>query len=574
MNNQLNSRFWQQFWEITKPYWVSRQQIKARIILLLLMVFSIFSSVFLILETLQRGEILSGLAAQDYQRFWQATLLFLGLIIFGVPSLAFNNYIQANLSLNWRRWMTRNFLERYLDHQAFYRLNSNSEIDNPDQRISEDIRAFTQQSLYFFILLFNSVIQLIFFIGLLWSISHFLTLFLILYALAGTLIATIVFARNLAKINYVQLQKEAEFRYGLVQVQDRAEAIALYQGQAQESNQLHHRFLQVYQNFSRLIRWEFNLSLFQNSLQYITFILPVIILAPRILSGQLEIGVIAQSESAFGRIWLSLSLIINELEQLSALAAAITRLFILNQALESLDQTTQNSRINFQESQQFEIENLTLRTPNHQQTLIQNLSLIVQSNESLLITGVSGVGKSSLLRAIAGLWTSGVGKITRPPREQIFFLSQNPYMILGSLRQQLLYPHPETQYKEEQLLDTLKQVNLANLSTQFGGLEAVIKWDQVLSVGEQQRLAFARLLLHKPQYAILDEATSALDEENEERLYQHLQNIGIHPISVGHRSTLLKYHQQVLELSADLKWRLLDADHYRFYNEKPYESKN
>ncbi|MDY7023413.1 MAG: ATP-binding cassette domain-containing protein, partial [Cyanobacteriota bacterium] len=268
---------------------------------------------------------------------------------------------------------------------------------------------------------------------------------------------------------------------------------------------------------------------------------------------------------------LSLSLIINELEQLSALAAAITRLFILNQALESLDQTTQNSSINFQESQQFEIENLTLRTPNHQQTLIQNLSLIIQSNESLLITGVSGVGKSSLLRAIAGLWTSGVGKITRPPREQIFFLSQNPYMILGSLRQQLLYPHPETQYKEEQLLDTLKQVNLANLSTQFGGLEAVRKWDQVLSVGEQQRLAFARLLLHKPQYAILDEATSALDEENEERLYQHLQNIGIYPISVGHRSTLLKYHQQVLELSADLKWRLLDAHHYRFYNEKPYE---
>jgi putative ABC transport system ATP-binding protein/putative ATP-binding cassette transporter len=312
---------------------------------LLLFVLSIVSSGFLILETLQRGEILSGLADQNYPRFWQATLLFLGLILIGVPSLAFNNYVQADLSLRWRRWMTRNFLERYLAHQAFYHLNSNPEIDNPDQRISEDIRAFTQQSLYFLVLVFGSIIQLIFFIGLLWSISKFLTLFLILYTLAGTLIATVVFARNLAKINYVQRQKEAELRYGLVHVQDHAEGIALYRGQSQASQKLYHRFFQVYQNFNRLIRWEFNLSLFQNSLQYITFILPAVILAPGILSGQLEIGVIVQSESAFGRIWFALSLIINELEQLSALAAATTRLFVLNQALKQTNYFPQNKQI-------------------------------------------------------------------------------------------------------------------------------------------------------------------------------------------------------------------------------------
>ncbi len=312
---------------------------------MLLFVLSIVSSGFLILETLQRGEILSGLADQNYPRFWQATLLFLGLILIGVPSLAFNNYVQADLSLRWRRWMTRNFLERYLAHQAFYHLNSNPEIDNPDQRISEDIRAFTQQSLYFLVLVFGSIIQLIFFIGLLWSISKFLTLFLILYTLAGTLIATVVFARNLAKINYVQRQKEAELRYGLVHVQDHAEGIALYRGQSQASQKLYHRFFQVYQNFNRLIRWEFNLSLFQNSLQYITFILPAVILAPGILSGQLEIGVIVQSESAFGRIWFALSLIINELEQLSALAAATTRLFVLNQALKQTNYFPQNKQI-------------------------------------------------------------------------------------------------------------------------------------------------------------------------------------------------------------------------------------
>jgi ABC-type uncharacterized transport system fused permease/ATPase subunit len=569
MNHQFNTQFWQQFGLIAKPYWFSGEKRKARRSLLLLIILSIISSGFLVLETLQRGEILSGLAEQNYSRFWQATLLFLGLILIGVPSLAFNNYIQSNLSLHWRRWMTRNFLERYLDHQAFYHLNTNSEVDHPDQRISEDIRAFTQQSLYFLVLIFNAVIQLILFIGLLWSISHFLTLFLVLYALVGTLIATVVFARNLAKINYVQLQKEAELRYGLVHLQDHAEAIALYQGQSQTSQGLYNRFLQVYQNFSRLIQWEFNLSLFQNSLQYITFILPAIILAPSILSGQLEIGVIAQSESAFGRIWFALSLIINELQQLSALAASATRLFILNQALNNSDKFSRKTSIKTQENQQFKLENIILKTPDHQKILIQNLSLILHSNESLLITGASGVGKSSLLRAIASLWTSGEGKITRPQREQMFFLPQRPYMILGSLRQQLLYPHSESQFNDEQLLHVLKQVNLPHISAQFGGLDSVIKWSQVLSLGEQQRLAFARLLLHQPQYVILDEATSALDEENEELLYQYLQKIEINLISVGHRSTLLKYHQQVLELSENLNWRLMASHNYYCSDSNP-----
>lgn len=210
------------------------------------------------------------------------------------------------------------------------------------------------------------------------------------------------------------------------------------------------------------------------------------------------------------------------------------------------------------------LQHLTLQTPNYQTTLVRDVSLAVPPGQGLLIVGASGVGKSSLLRALAGLWRSGTGTIIRPTAEQMLFLPQGPYMILGSLRRQLLYPNIQAPLDDQQLLQILLQVNLADLEEKFGGLDAVEDWSQVLSVGEQQRLAFARLLLTQPRYAILDEATSALDLKNEELLYLKLQQTSITFISVGHRSTLLKYHQRVLELAGDRSWHLRPGAGYRF----------
>ncbi|ELR98275.1 ABC transporter ATP-binding protein/permease [Gloeocapsa sp. PCC 73106] len=542
-----------QFWKIAKPYWVSSEKWKAISLFILMILLSIVSTGLLLLLSIFLGEVTSALADQDFERFLQGIFVFLGMMIVGVPLLSYKIYLQANLGLRWRYWLTDYFLTKYLEKQSFYQLTFYPEIDNPDQRIAEDIKTFTQQSLNFVIIILDAVLQLIAFTGLLWSISKLLMIFLILYAVIGMILTTFIFGRILIEINSEQLKREADFRFSLVRIRENAEAIAFYQGQLSEKEQVKERFIRVFQNFQYLIRATLNLNLFQNGYQYITFVLPGVILAPRIFSGELEIGDFTKAGVAFRSILFALALLITQFDEISAFAAGITRLDALKAFL--TESPTGKTTLEIIEAADLALKNVTLQTPDYQTTLIHNLSLVVPSGQGLLIMGNSGVGKSSLLRALAGLWNSGSGEIFRPKREQILFLPQRPYMILGPLRQQLLYPRLSLDCADEELLKVLKRVNLANLVTRFNGLDAIADWSNVLSLGEQQRLAFARLLLNQPRYAILDEATSALDEKNEALLYQHLQETAITFVSVGHRLSLLKYHHQVLELIGNGEWK-------------------
>jgi vitamin B12/bleomycin/antimicrobial peptide transport system ATP-binding/permease protein len=553
--NRFNFKVVKRFWAIAKLYWLGNEKQRALNLLVLLGVLLLTSTLVKVFLNTQQGEWISALSAHDSARFWRTVLVALGgIIIFGFVNSGYG-YMQQTIAIYWRRWLTHHFLNQYFSNRAFYELsNSNQEIDNPDQRISEDVASFCQQSILSLVSILESIFIVIAFSSILWSISKNLVFALVIYSTLAYLITIGFYGNNLTKLNYEQLKKEANFRFGLVRIRENAESIAFYNGISQEDNKVKLIFQEVFNNFKRLILWsEVYLNIFKFQFSYLPWVIPGVILAQQTLAGEIEVGKVIEAAGAFGNVAFSVNVIMYQFDKYTKFAASINRLYIFYEYLKQPRKEVANARtIDIIKDRRLAVNNLTLQTPNSQKTLFKNLSVELQPGQGLLIMGESGCGKSSLLRALAGLWNSGTGVIVRPELEEMLFLPQRPYMILGTLREQLIYPNAKVDLSNEELYQILHKVNLSDLAERFGGLGVEKDWSDVLSLGEQQRLAFARILVTKPKYTILDESTSALDVKNEENLYRLLLEIGTTFISVGHRPTLKKYHQIVVNISLDI----------------------
>jgi vitamin B12/bleomycin/antimicrobial peptide transport system ATP-binding/permease protein len=564
---RFNLNVFREFWAIAKFYWSSEDKWRARGLLLAVILLSLGYTGLSVLLNNKRGVLISALSAHDEARFWQTILVFAGTLVVYAPLFAGYVYLRDRLGVEWRQWLTNSFIDRYFQNRAFYNLNyAAANIDNPDQRIAEDVKSFTQESLTLLLAVVDSLLAIAAFTSVLWGISHQLVLFLVVYATIGTLTTIGIFGQPLMRLSFERLKKEADFRFSLVRVRENAEAIAFYQGEQYESDRIKGRFSEVFDNFKRLIFWELNLNVLTNAYEFIPFILPAIVVAPGIFAGELEVGKVTEAQGAFIRIFFSLNLIVARFQSLTTFGAGVERLYTFMNSLAATETSTDKSedeaqnQIETETAELLALEQMTLQTPDRQRTLIENLSLRLATGEGLLVRGPSGCGKSSLLRAIVGLWDAGTGKIIRPPLAQMLFLPQRPYMVLGTLRDQMLYPHMDAEVEDDYLSKILIQVNLPDLAQQHGGFNTEQNWSQVLSLGEQQRLIFARLLINKPRYAILDEATSALDTQNEKQLYQQLRDSGMTFLSVGHRESLSDYHQSTLTISTEQSWSLKNTE--------------
>lgn len=568
---------WVQLWRLIRPYFFGKTPGKAWTQLGVLLALSVASTGVVIWGGYRMRDAMTALEQRSTEGFTHNLWFYLGIIALSIPLDAFSRYAEERMALNWRDFLARTFTLRYFYNRAYYRLQGHEVIDNPDQRISEDARNFTQTALSFSLLVLKSLIQIIGYAGVLWSISHLLMYVLVGYAVVGTAVAFLI-GKRLIGLNYLQYEREADFRYGLIRVRDNAESIAFYRGERRELRDLRARLGAVVGNMMVLIRWNRNLAFFTTGYNSLAIVLPLVIVAPLFMSGKVEFGVIGQATAAFATFLAAVSMVITQFERLSQFTAAVTRLGSLWEFLDESDvednlETESAEQIEISEDQRtLTLENLTVTVPGGERELLRDFNFKLPPGKSLLIMGESGSGKSSLLRTIGGLWNSGEGKIGRPPYRNMMFLPQRPYMVPGSLRAQLEYPGSGQNTDEKTMHEVLETVNLPELTDRVAGdFDREADWANMLSLGEQQRLSFARLLLKKPAIAFLDESTSALDEPNEDLLYSHMREQRYTYVSVGHRSTLLKYHDWLLRMSKDGTWELLKAAEAEKEREKERE---
>ncbi|MFN5162832.1 MAG: ABC transporter ATP-binding protein/permease [Cyanobacteriota bacterium] len=521
------------------------------------------------------------LVAYDQDGFWKTVGIYAFCLMMALPIRALQGYLIPKLGLLWRQWLSSRLLNRYLTNRAYYVLNPNEEsseeIDNPDQRISQDAASFTSYSLNVTVEILSALLTFFSFVIVLWSINSTLALWLLAYSVGGT--ALVIFAsRKLVALNYQQLKLEADFRYGLVHIRDNAESIAFYQGEQQEAREGERRLGGAIRNYNKLIVWEALISVIQRSYDYFSRFLPWLVIAPIYFAKQVDFGVFGQASIAFSQVLFSVSYIVNNIDRLAAFSASISRLEGFQGKVEAIGgemaalSAAELQRIPAQEeaeggagrAESILVSHVDLVPPRSNRTLIHDLSVEVGPRQRLLVAGPSGCGKTSFLRLVSGLWPAAAGSVQRPPTGELMFIPQKPYMLLGSLREQLCYPQPTDRFSDEQLRHVLEEVRLPDLVNRYPDLDIKQDWPRLLSLGEQQRLAFARLLLNSPRFVVLDEATSALDVTTEQVLYELLVQREMAFVSVGHRPTLKAFHDTVLELDGTGSCRLLPAAGYDF----------
>jgi len=546
---------WRAVWILIKPYWNSEEKWTARGLLVSVIALALGLVYLDVLFNEWNRDFYNALENKDYAVFREQLWRFSYLAFIYIAVAIYRVYLTQSLQMRWRLWMTRQYLDEWMSNQAYYRIEQTRSADNPDQRIAEDLNYLTSGTLDLSLGLLSSVVSLLSFVGILWSVSGPLTVmlgahavtipgymvwFAIAYAAAGSALVWWI-GKPLVLLNFNQQHYEADFRFGLARIREYAEPVALYRGEAQEHRQLASRLAWIWKNWWAIMRTTKRLNVASNFYDQFAIIFPFLVGAPRYFSGAITLGGLMQIASAFGHVQQALSWFINAFGSLAAWKASVNRLAGFHAAVATARTGTSGVAVHRNNVGAILLENVVLRLP-HGADLTEPVTCEIHAGERILVTGPSGCGKSTLFRAIAGIWPYGRGTIEIPDAMHLMFLPQKSYLPIGTLRSALAYPAADGAYEDAAIRHCLSLCRLPHLEEK---LEEVDNWSQRLSPGEQQRVAFVRALLAGPDVLFLDEATSALDTDTEELLYELvLQALpGIALISIAHRDGIAKYHQ-------------------------------
>lgn len=557
-------------WRMARAYWFSRE--KGRAWLLLLSVIGLNLVLVYITVALNDWQGRFYQVIQEYNQagFMKSVEVFAVLVAVFIVVKGYQIYVRMLLHTYWRRWLTEQYLTRWLHNNVYYQmpLLMGNAADNPDQRISEDVELFVSLTLRLSVDILHDVATVFSFVLILWELSGviyiplgtwslpvhgYLVWLALFYAIAGTY-WTIKVGRPLVRLDYDQQRFEADFRYGLIRIREYAESIAFYKGEQMETMNSMKQFGQVVGNSIKIIGVRKRLMWLTTGYTQLAAFFSILIASPRYFTGQIHLGQMFQIIDAYHHVQVGFSFIIDSFTRIAQWRAVVNRLNNFLVCMDAVPVSTVGKDIcRYHDRDTVGLENVSVFQPDGSR-LINHLTAELVRGQSVLITGPSGCGKSTLLRTLAGIWPYADGTATLPGKGKLLFIPQKSYLPIGTLREALLYPGLAGS-SDEELRQVLADCLLPHLADK---LHIAMNWGQVLSLGEQQRVAFARALIQQPHWLFLDEATSALDEKNEQMLYQLIRNrlIRTAVISVGHRSTLLPFHNSRLELDGLGGWHM------------------
>lgn len=562
----ISKQFFKDVWYLTKSYWQSEEKKKA--FLLLGCIIALTLGVVYMLVQLNHWYNSFYTALQEYksEKIYDELVRFCYLAAIYIVMAVYAYYLQQCLIINWRRWLTEKFIEIWMKNKTYYHLQMfGHDTDNPDQRISEDVSLFVEMTLNLSISLlknictFGSFVMILYNIsgplqftafGKQWTINGYMFWAAFIYSILGTAITHYV-GKRLVSINFVQQRYEADFRFSMIRMRESGESVAFYGGENQEKLVFMDRFKRLMENFWLLVTKRKQLIWINSIYSQIAIIFPLVVAMNRYLAKEIALGGLMQISSAFGRVQDSLSFFVDSYASLAQWQAVVVRLTFFGRHMQEVSEDAERFHMDrFATSSNVQAEAMQVNLPSGE-VLLKPMDFVLEPGHNVLVKGRSGCGKSTLLRAISGIWPYVEGKINLPENRQLMFIPQKPYLPLGSLREALLYPG-NNPLDDAKIISLMEMCQIGYLQDK---LDIVADWSHVLSVGEQQRLAFVRAHIQKPLWLFLDEATSALDEDTEAKMYELLgaKLSSTTVVSVGHRSTLNKYHELVLFIDKDTK---------------------